>query len=231
MRILVADDDPDFVAMLRKFLEREGHHCSDVPDAGQAIAKLTEVRFDLLFADIDMPGNRSLELVEALAGMADRPPVVLLTGSPSMSTAVKSVGLPVMAYVTKPFDPEYLRRLIGEAETNNRVHRAVAGSEERIRGWAADLARIRETMQHPPEVAGGVQSYIVVTLGNLVAAVGDIAEVIDVMSRTGRHQDKIQVASLLTAVRETITVLESTRSVFKSKELGVLRKKLEELVR
>lgn len=230
-RILVADDDPDFSLGLRRFLEADGHQCEHAGDADQAIAAMRAAHYDLLFADIDMPGNRQLELVQTLAALADRPQIVLITGSPSVVTAAKSVGLPVMAYVTKPADPEDLRRLVGEARANSRVRRAVGESEERIRGTLADLAKIREMMLHPGEAVSGAQSYVSVTLANLAAAVSDLADVVEVMSRSRRQQDQIEAAALLNAVHETITVLESTRTVFKSKELGSLRKKLEELVR
>lgn len=231
VKILVADDDADFGRILKRFLEADGHTCDLVPDGARALEAMAATTYDVLIADIDMPGNRGLELVQTLVDAKERPPVILMTGNPTIATATKSVGLAVFACVTKPFDAAELRRLVRDATASGRIRRAVRASEQRIEVWAQDIARIRELIQHAPDAATGVQSYLAVTLGNLVAAVSDFAEVAEVMSQSSAHKKRLETATLVTALQETISVLENTRQVFKSKELGALRKKLESLVR
>lgn len=231
VRILVADDDPVFGATLKRVLESDGHACELVADGPSAMEALQRTNFDLLIADIDMPGNRGLEMVQALSGLPERPPIILLTGSPSLATATKSVGLAVFAYLTKPFDVAELRRTIGDALANGRVRRAIIESEHRVRTWSEDMARIRELLQRVPDATLGAQSYLALTLNNLVSALGDFADVAGVMARSDAHRKHVESAALVKALEETISVLESTRHKFKSKELGSLRRKLEELLR
>ncbi len=231
VRILIADDDADFSLVLKRFLEAEGHQTDHVPDGLSAIEALNGTRYDLLIADIDMPGNRGLELVQTLAEAADHPPVILMTGSPTIATATKAVGLAVFAYVTKPVATGELQRLIRAAATHGRIRRSVVESEQRIRLWSQDIARVRELLQRAPDAASGAQSYVGLTLGNLIAAVSDFAEVADLMARSDAHKKQVDSAAMMNALKETISVLENTRHLFKSKELGALRKKLESLVR
>jgi CheY-like chemotaxis protein len=231
IRVLLADDNLEFSSLAKLSIESDGHACDHVPDAPSAIQALETKAYDLLVADIDMPGNRNLELVQALAKMPDRPPVILITGSPTIETATKSVGLVVFAYVTKPCSSEKLQQLIRDAGAHGRVRRAILEGETRIKSWSEDISRIREVLQRAPDAPVGLQSYLTVTLSNLVAALGDFAEVTDVIARSDPHKRQVESAALVKALQETVGVLENTRHLFKSKELGNLRKKLEELLR
>ncbi len=230
-RILLADDDPTFSRVMMNFIEKEGYRPEHVIDGPGALAALAREPFDLLIADIDMPGNRGLELVHALAEMPERPPIILLTGSPSLTTATKSVGLAVHAYVTKPFDIAELRRIMGEAVTNGRIRRAVYENHVRVTTWAGDIGRIKQLLQRSADTEPGIQSYLALTLGNLIASLSDFAEVAEAVAGTNAPKKRVEAAALTKALHETIAVLESTRHLFKSKELGALRKKLEDLLR
>lgn len=220
-----------FSRAMRAFVEKEGHQCEHVPDAAAAIATLEREAYDLLIADIDMPGNRGLELVHALAEMPRRPPIILMTGSPSIATATKSVGLPVHAYVTKPFDATELRRTMKEAVTSGRIRRAVHENHERIRAWADDIDRVKLLLQRTADAQPGAQSYLALTLANLIASLNDFAQVAEAIAGSEAPKKRLEAAALTKALHETIEVLEGTRHLFKSKELGALRKKLEELLR
>lgn len=229
--VLLADDDPNFGSIVQRFLAKEEIDCELVPDSATALLALAAKPYHLLIADIDMPGNRGLEMVQKLVEISDRPPVILMTGSPTIATATKSVGLAVFAYLTKPCDADELRRLVHDAIAHGRIRHTVAASERRVRAWAQDLAKIRELVQRGPNSAEGVQSYLSVTVGNLMAAVNEFAEVAELMARNSSQKEKLEKAALVGALHETITVIESTRHLFKSKELGALRRKLEDLVR
>ena len=79
------------------------------PTAWKRRQSLAERRFDALVADIQMPGNRDLELVQWAILNAPGMPVILITGNPTVDSAVASLRLPVAAYLVKPVDYERLR--------------------------------------------------------------------------------------------------------------------------
>ncbi|MCH6545058.1 MAG: response regulator transcription factor [Deltaproteobacteria bacterium] len=103
-RILIADDEESFLYSTADILRREGYDCSCASDARAATEMLRKDSYDLLIADIKMQGNSDLEFIKALPQIAEGMPVILVTGYPSLNSAIESVQLPVVAYLVKPFE-------------------------------------------------------------------------------------------------------------------------------
>src|SRR5438105_4070113 len=101
-RILLADDDELLRDGLSSQLVRTGYECVCADTGHAALELLRNESFDAVIADIHMPGNSGLEMVEAVPQIVAGLPVILLTGNPTMETATRSVRLPVYAYLVKP---------------------------------------------------------------------------------------------------------------------------------
>ena len=112
MKILLADDDDTFLRSTADLLRREGYECDCVSDAVAGIAKLQNNEYDLLIADIKMPGNADLELIRRVPKIAEETSVILVTGYPSQRTAIEAVRLSVVDYLVKPFELEELLEII-----------------------------------------------------------------------------------------------------------------------
>ena len=97
-RILIADDEETFRSSTADLLRRDGYECNCVPDAGEAVKELREGSYDLLIADIHMPGNPELELVREIPVIAEGMPVLLVTGYPSANSAIEAIKLNVTAF-------------------------------------------------------------------------------------------------------------------------------------
>lgn len=231
-KILFADDDEPFRLGLGKRLLRAGFECDGAGSAAEAIARLRAKAYDAVLADICMPGNTGLELIDDLAAVTGGLPVILLTGNPTVETAVRSVQLRVTAYLTKPPAFEELCRLLHTAVADSRNRRVLQDSRQRLQDWDREIERIQELLQQPaastpPAV---MQSYLRLTLRNLVVSLIELEHLlIHDGERLGTDQ-AVEKQDLLNAVRKTIGTLESTKEHFKSKELGDLRKELEALI-
>ena len=105
-RILVADDDHAFVAVVRTILQRAGFDCTCVEDGHAASARLREGRYDALVADIHMPGNELLQLLQTSRDCGV--PTVVVTGDPTLDTAIASLRGGAIDYVVKRFQPSTL---------------------------------------------------------------------------------------------------------------------------
>jgi DNA-binding NtrC family response regulator len=103
-RILIADDEATFRRATAQLLEREGYRCDEAADALTAVQHLTSATYDLLIADVRMPGNMRLELVEEMPMLAPGVPVILVTAYPSFTSGQRALDLPVVAYLVKPFE-------------------------------------------------------------------------------------------------------------------------------
>lgn len=84
-------------------------------DGLRALGLLATRRYELLIADLQMPGNTQFELVEQLEQIAPEVPVILVTGYPTLASAIRAVELPVVAYLVKPFDFDELLKHVRKA--------------------------------------------------------------------------------------------------------------------
>ncbi len=231
-RILVADDDQMFGEFLTEFFRREGCIVDRVLDSAGAERQLQAERYDLLIADIFMPGNVRLELIEHLPRLAGGLPVILLTGRPSVETAARSVRLPVVAYLTKPPDLTELRAEAHHAILNHRNLRTLALGRERLQAWQASLVEIETLLRHNsgPDPANPWNRYLAVTLQNLMLTLLELKQFSENIAVANAIGPSVRHAELLSAVQRTIAVLHNTRHHFKSKDLGDLRRELESLL-
>lgn len=231
-KILFADDDEQVRGGIGKSLIRAGFQCDFAACGATAAELLRSQEYDVLLSDINMPGNFGLELIEHLPAGLEGLPVILLTGSPTVETASRSVRLRVMAYLTKPPDLEELYRLLDAAVAERRNWRVLRGSRQQLQSWDRELERIQRLLQQSTDAdrQTAMQSYLRLTLRQLVAGLIELEHLlIHDGARLGTDQ-ALEKQELLGAVRKTVGVLQKTREHFKSKELGELRKELETLL-
>ena len=104
-RILVADDDPSFRALLRDILEGEGHAVVEARDGEEALRFARREPFALVLTDRRMPVRDGIALLRALREeLPAPPPVVVLTGFGTIPEAVEAVRLGAADYLTKPLE-------------------------------------------------------------------------------------------------------------------------------
>lgn len=103
-RILIADDEEDFLRYAATLFEKAGYACDCALDAPSAVQMLQKRRYDAVISDIRMPGNPDLRLANETARLQAGVPVIIVTAYPSMRSAVRAVELPVTAYVEKPVE-------------------------------------------------------------------------------------------------------------------------------
>jgi CheY-like chemotaxis protein len=103
--VLVVDDEPSIVDMLRRFFERMGHRVTATSDSNGALALVQTVgQFDLVLADHMMPGITGITLARAIADQAPGTPVVLCSGRNDKVTLEEMRAARVAAFVLKPFN-------------------------------------------------------------------------------------------------------------------------------
>ncbi|MEW6366866.1 MAG: sigma-54 dependent transcriptional regulator [Acidobacteriota bacterium] len=101
-RILIADDEPSFRALLRDILEKSGHSVVEAPDGIEALAAAQEQPFQLILTDQRMPRMGGIELLRKLRERGAAPAVVVLTAYGTIPEAVEAVRLGAADYLTKP---------------------------------------------------------------------------------------------------------------------------------
>jgi DNA-binding NarL/FixJ family response regulator len=98
--------------------------------------------YDVLIAETKIPGNSNLELIRDVARLAPGLPVILMTGSPSLESAIHSIQLPVVAYLIKPFSIDVLVAEIRKALAQVEAYRAIQEAQLRWQTYGKALEQL-----------------------------------------------------------------------------------------
>lgn len=236
LRVLLADDEAPFRQTTARLLERHGLYCDQVSSAQAAIDYLVDRSVDVLVADIKMPGNDQLELVSYLRQLETPPGVILVTGYPSIDTAVGSIDRGVSAYLVKPFELEDFLGQVRDAGSRTRFLRRLRRQQNELDLQAERLEALRCAMSGPgaadlDQTAADYLSVLMVSLADTALEASSLLNCLNAGKQPVRSLSRHpELDAYQAAVRECIAVLEKTKTSFKSKELALLRKQLLALV-
>src|SRR5215468_4839830 len=123
-RVLIVDDEAGVRESLRMVL-KDTYDPVAAGSATDALEALGAGPFDVVLLDIVMPGMDGLELLEEVRSRYPRVPVIMLTATKTVKTAVGAMKLGAFDYVTKPFDVDELRVILDKATENAALQREV----------------------------------------------------------------------------------------------------------
>ena len=108
-RVLVVDDEASIRDLLSKTLALAEYDVDTAADASTALGRVRAAEYDLLIADLKMPGMDGLTLIRQVKRIRAELPVIIITGFSTESSAIEAVNLGVAGYLRKPFRvPEVL---------------------------------------------------------------------------------------------------------------------------
>ncbi len=101
-RVLVVDDEASIRDLLAKTLALADYEVDTAPDASAALTCVRATEYDLLIADLRMPGMDGLTLIRQVKKIRADLPVIIITGFSSEASAIEAVNLGVAGYLRKP---------------------------------------------------------------------------------------------------------------------------------
>jgi len=115
-RILVVDDEKDFLETIVKRLRKRSIDTTGVDSGEAALAAMGESAFDVVVLDIKMPGGMDgIETLREMKKMQPLAEVILLTGHASVETSIDGLKLGAFDYLIKPVSLQELLQKLGEA--------------------------------------------------------------------------------------------------------------------
>src|SRR5882672_1336173 len=120
-KVLLVDDEPDFVAAASEMLQLHGHTVQTAERLADARRLLASNTPDVLLLDLMLPDGNGLELLEELRGSSAVKRVVFITGHPGIKSLIKNLSGPSVSYLTKPIDSRELLSLLKEIEAAGEV--------------------------------------------------------------------------------------------------------------
>ena len=112
IRVLVVDDELIVRESLVGWLRKTGYDVESASGGKEALRKLQEAEYDLVFLDIKMPDISGIEVLQRIKEQSPQTMVVMITAYGSVETAVEAMKLGANDYLMKPFEPEYLLVLV-----------------------------------------------------------------------------------------------------------------------
>jgi EAL domain-containing protein (putative c-di-GMP-specific phosphodiesterase class I) len=131
-RVLLVDDDAILVRSYARLLTAEGYEVDVCMDGQSAVDAVRAHEFDAVLSDIDMPRLDGLGLMDQVRQHDADVPVVLVTGNPTLETAIAAIEFGALRYLPKPVEVTRLRAVIADAVRHHRLARAKRSALELV---------------------------------------------------------------------------------------------------
>lgn len=130
-RILIVDDSPDTLDILKQNLASRGHQVAVAPGAAEALQVLAGESFDLVLTDMKMPGMNGIDLTRIVREQYPDVEVMMITGYATVESAVEALKTGAEEYLAKPFTDEELfaavDRVLGKLRARRDARAAARG--------------------------------------------------------------------------------------------------------
>ena len=158
-QVLIVDDEPNLRKILSAQLSRDGYDVMTAEDGEQGLAMLKEHHIDLVITDLKMPKVDGMTLLRRALEEEPELPIILITAHGTIDTAVEALKSGAFDFVTKPFDKDEVRQIVGKAlktrelrgadatsvPTGRGVRFGIIGDSAGITDLYAVLARVADT--------------------------------------------------------------------------------------
>ncbi|MCP4023365.1 MAG: response regulator [Desulfobacteraceae bacterium] len=121
MKILVIDDEKPTLSMFKLFLTAYGYEVYTAEDGEKGLSMFEELRPQIVFTDIKMPGIDGLEVVRRIRKTGIDAQVIIITGHGDMETAVKALDLDASDFINKPVERQALNAALARAEKRKQM--------------------------------------------------------------------------------------------------------------
>lgn len=113
--VLVIDDEPIVCHSVRRILTKQNMSVDEVFDVDAALQKMKLNKYDLILLDLKMPKRNGLEVLSSIKSLYPDVPVIMITGFPSIETAIDATKNGAFNFIPKPFTPDELTKVAVEA--------------------------------------------------------------------------------------------------------------------
>lgn len=118
MNILLVDDDPEILAILKEFLEMKNHNVFTAANGKAALELVLATNsYDVVFSDIKMPEMDGLSLLEKMRNNDVETPVILISGQGDLESSIRALKLGALDFILKPVYLKTLEEALRKIDT------------------------------------------------------------------------------------------------------------------
>jgi two-component system response regulator (stage 0 sporulation protein F) len=114
-RILIVDDEQPVLDVLSEYFQSQGYTTATAQGGAEALAVIERQRPDLVLLDVRMPGMDGLEVLRRVRQSDQGLAVIMVTANEDLALARETLKIGAFDYVAKPFDFQYLDRVVAAA--------------------------------------------------------------------------------------------------------------------
>lgn len=133
-KIMVIDDEPEICNILKEFLEGLGYQVITANSGPEGLNLISQNVVDVLILDLNMPGMHGIEVLKKVKLTYPDISVIILTGFPSIDTAVESMKLGAYDYLVKPIDFKRLEVVLDKVFEQSLMKKRLDILERKVRG-------------------------------------------------------------------------------------------------
>lgn len=122
MRVLVVDDESDFLDMTVKRMKKKEFQCEGASSGYEAIEKIKNENFDVVLLDVKMPGMDGVETLREIKALKPLIEVIMLTGHASVESGIEGMKLGAFDYLMKPMELDKIIETIQDAYKKKALH-------------------------------------------------------------------------------------------------------------
>ena len=123
--VLIVDDDPDVLSMLERLLKKLEYNPFVAQNGEEAVQIIDTSRIDVVVSDLVMPEMDGMELLKRVKSRKGDIPFLMITGHPTIETAVEAIKKGAYDYLTKPFQVEEVQIKIDRALEKRGLRRSL----------------------------------------------------------------------------------------------------------
>ncbi|PIS27812.1 MAG: DNA-binding response regulator [Candidatus Marinimicrobia bacterium CG08_land_8_20_14_0_20_45_22] len=154
--VLIIDDDRGIGTILQEVLSAEGHDVTALISAEDGMSFLKVDEPDLILLDLQLPGMSGIEFLEKFQDKRDQIPVIIITSSGDVQTAVRAMKLGASDYIKKPFNIEEIVLIIQKVLDSKTKDEHLAylrgkneiSESEKIVGESSEIKSVFQFIQH-----------------------------------------------------------------------------------
>lgn len=116
VEILVIDDEAAMVEGITKTLSQDGYEITGTTNGDDAV-ELIRKGYDIIITDLVMPGMSGMDILREVKNNSSSSALIMITGFATVESAVDAMKQGARDYITKPFDPNSLRKIVKDVES------------------------------------------------------------------------------------------------------------------
>src|SRR5512141_2118544 len=141
-KVFLLDDDELIVSMLERALKGDGYDVRAESDPEGVLDRIREFSPDVILLDIKLPGRDGIDILGEIVGQGIPTQVVMLTSDDTAETAVKAMKVGAADYLTKPFNLDEVKIVVGRITEREQLKHA-GGKLRKISSHLTEQGRIR----------------------------------------------------------------------------------------